>query len=228
MAQVASLLFRAVMQQRDAASEVIEYQQRARRHIVQRRHAALAAGAQAAGARRSARCRRPHSPPARPPAGHPRSAAPAAAHAPSASRRPASSSRRRRRNRAQLRAPMCKPSPIEPHLEAIAEADEGVARQALAALHALEQEARGERGELHERRDRRVEISRDVEYLVHETKKTHSGVLRSGSWWRCVFSRVSRDLAAASTSRGPLLRRSAPPPLGTDVLLRHGAERITG
>ncbi len=53
--------------------------------------------------------------------------------------------------------------PVEPHLEPVAEADEGVARQALAALHALQQEARRKGRELHERRDRRVEISWDVE-----------------------------------------------------------------
>src|SRR5487761_237332 len=32
----------------------------------------------------------------------------------------------------------------------------------------------------------------------------------------------------AATSRGPLRFRSAPPPLRTAVLLRHGEERITG
>ena len=52
---------------------------------------------------------------------------------------------------------------IEPHLEPVAEADEGIAAEPLAALDALEQEARRERAELHERRDRRVEITGDVE-----------------------------------------------------------------
>jgi len=55
------------------------------------------------------------------------------------------------------------PARIEPHLEAIAEADEGEASEPLTALDALEQEARAERGQLHERRYRRVQITRNVE-----------------------------------------------------------------
>ena len=62
---------------------------------------------------------------------------------------------------------MRKPVAIELDLEAVAEADEGVAREPLAALDALEQEARLERRELHERRDRRVEIARDVKLRLH-------------------------------------------------------------
>src|SRR2546421_414573 len=52
---------------------------------------------------------------------------------------------------------------VEPHLQRVAETDERVTREPLAALDALEQKARLERGELHERRHRRVEITGYVE-----------------------------------------------------------------
>ena len=52
---------------------------------------------------------------------------------------------------------------IEPVLEAVAEADEGIARQALATFHAFQQEARAEWLELQVRRDWRIEISGNVE-----------------------------------------------------------------
>ncbi len=57
--------------------------------------------------------------------------------------------------------------PVQFDLETIAETDEGVPRQALAALHAFQQEAGLERRELHERRDRRVEVARDVKMRLH-------------------------------------------------------------
>ena len=47
--------------------------------------------------------------------------------------------------------------------QTFAEAEEGVARQPFAALHALQQKARLERRELEIRRDGRIEIGRDVE-----------------------------------------------------------------
>ena len=53
---------------------------------------------------------------------------------------------------------------VEPHLGAIAEADEGIAREALAALDALQQEARLERLELEIRRHRRVQVGSNVEW----------------------------------------------------------------
>src|SRR5205085_1575801 len=55
------------------------------------------------------------------------------------------------------------PRAVEPHFQRVAETDERVTRQPLAALDALEQKARTERRELHERRHRRVEITGYVE-----------------------------------------------------------------
>jgi hypothetical protein len=59
------------------------------------------------------------------------------------------------------------PIAIQLHFEAIAEADERIACEPLAALDAFQQKARLERGELHERRDRRVEVPGDVEMRLH-------------------------------------------------------------
>src|SRR5262249_25964082 len=70
--------------------------------------------------------------------------------------------RRARRNR-QAFLSHYQPVRIEAYLESIAEADEGKPTEPLASFDALEQKARPERGELHERRNRRVEISGDVE-----------------------------------------------------------------
>src|SRR6266404_8319892 len=67
-----------------------------------------------------------------------------------------------RRQRLMLRADR-KARAIEPHLQRVAETDERVTREPLAALDALEQKARLERGELHERRHRRVQITGYVE-----------------------------------------------------------------
>lgn len=50
----------------------------------------------------------------------------------------------------------------------VAEADEGEARQALAAFHALQQEARREGRQLHERRDGRIEVAGYVENGLQE------------------------------------------------------------
>ncbi len=52
---------------------------------------------------------------------------------------------------------------IQPQLEAVAEADEGIAREPLAPLHAFQQEARPERLQLEVGRHRGVEVGRDVE-----------------------------------------------------------------
>src|SRR5579862_6166239 len=54
-------------------------------------------------------------------------------------------------------------SGVEPYLEPVAEADEGVAREPLASLDALEQEARREGAELHERRYGSIEVTGNVE-----------------------------------------------------------------
>ena len=53
---------------------------------------------------------------------------------------------------------------VEPNLGAFAEADERIAREALAALDALQQEARLERFELEIRRHRRVQVGSNVEW----------------------------------------------------------------
>src|SRR5579863_9591985 len=59
---------------------------------------------------------------------------------------------------------------IQLQLEPRAESDERVTTQPLAALDTLEQEIGLERGKLHERRHRRIEIPRDVEWrFQHST-----------------------------------------------------------
>jgi len=52
---------------------------------------------------------------------------------------------------------------VEPELQAVPEADEGIARQAFTTLHAFEQEARPERLQFQVGRHRGVEVGRDVE-----------------------------------------------------------------
>ena len=56
---------------------------------------------------------------------------------------------------------------VELEVERVAEADERIASEALAALDALEQEARPEGRELQVCRDRCVEIARQVEWWFH-------------------------------------------------------------
>jgi hypothetical protein len=51
----------------------------------------------------------------------------------------------------------------QPDLETLAEADERVARQPLSALDAFQQETRIERSQLREGRNRRIQVSSDVE-----------------------------------------------------------------
>ena len=58
---------------------------------------------------------------------------------------------------------------VEPELHAVAKPDEGVTAQPLPALDALEQETRLEGTELHERRDRRIEVTRNVVCLSHSS-----------------------------------------------------------
>src|SRR6185437_1027018 len=68
--------------------------------------------------------------------------------------------------RGRNRPPLCsdrEPLAVEANLEAIAKTNERIASQALAPFDALEKEAWPERGQLHECRDRRVEITCDVE-----------------------------------------------------------------
>src|SRR5215469_7123049 len=65
------------------------------------------------------------------------------------------------------------PTGIQTHREAVAEADERIARQALAAFDTLQQEARRERAELHECRHRGVEITGYVEGWLQRTLLRH-------------------------------------------------------
>src|SRR5882757_2188437 len=73
---------------------------------------------------------------------------------------------------------------IEPYFEAITETDEGITCKTLAAFHALQQKAGFERSELHERRDRRIEVARYIEWrfqrllLRADNKKPIPGVIR--------------------------------------------------
>jgi hypothetical protein len=53
---------------------------------------------------------------------------------------------------------------VQPDLQAIAEADEGIPREAFTALDALEQEMRPERRQLGVGRDGRVQVTCDVEW----------------------------------------------------------------
>src|SRR5207244_12080448 len=94
---------------------------------------------------------------------------------------------RRAQRRQQLRAvgrrwaallPDPEPRAIEPHLERIPEPDEGIAREPLAALDALEEKPRREGTELHERRHRRVEVTGYVEWWLQcelQTKNPSPG-----------------------------------------------------
>ena len=70
---------------------------------------------------------------------------------------------------------------IEPELEAVAEADERITGEPLAALDAFQQEARLERLQLQVGRHRRVEVGGDVEqvgrhlrFLSREDPGTHN------------------------------------------------------
>jgi hypothetical protein len=65
---------------------------------------------------------------------------------------------------------------VEPVFEAIAETDEGIAREALATFDALEQEARPERLQLQVRRHRCVEVGGYV-----EQRRRHLRVLWRGT-----------------------------------------------
>src|SRR5580658_817421 len=60
---------------------------------------------------------------------------------------------------------------FEPHVEAIAEADERIARQPLAAFDALQQEARTERRQLQIGRNRCIQIRSNVEWWLHSRLK---------------------------------------------------------
>jgi len=71
---------------------------------------------------------------------------------------------------------------IEPYFEPGAETNERIATEALAALDALEQEARLKRGELGERRYRRVQVPSDVEWTVHKEKPIPEALRR---WVLC-------------------------------------------
>ena len=68
--------------------------------------------------------------------------------------------------RGEWTPPMFTPVGLDANLETIAEADEGVARQPLAALDAFQQESRTKRRELQIRGDRRVQIGCNVKRSV--------------------------------------------------------------
>jgi hypothetical protein len=80
---------------------------------------------------------------------------------------------------------------VQAHLKTVAEADEGITRQTLPALDAFEQEARLEGGELGERRNRRIEVTCNVEgrfqmrssLIFHRQQKTHPGGAGDGFWF---------------------------------------------
>ena len=64
---------------------------------------------------------------------------------------------------------------IEPHFQAIAEADEGIAREPLAALDAFQQEPRAQSAQFHIGRHRRVEVGGDVERWLHKALRSGKG-----------------------------------------------------
>ena len=159
----------ARVQQRDTAADVIEYQQRARRQVMQQRHpgqyrqALRQALEEAHGVVRSE------------------------SHQPARQRHLSQRRRRQRqptqrgtqpveqlRLRTRHRAPLVAEHErllIEPYLQHVAETNEGITPDALPALDALEQETRLERREFGERRHRSVEIAGNVERRLHNNKK---------------------------------------------------------
>src|SRR5688572_29787518 len=130
------------------------------------------------------------------------------------------------RIRRRTRVPVhCETTLVETHFGAIAEADERIARETLAALDALQQEARLERLELEIRRHRRVQVGGNVEWRFQAAvplerprcaragreaiKKPISGfALGDGFLDSSVTSGAGR-----CSIRGPLLLWEAPPPL---------------
>jgi hypothetical protein len=72
---------------------------------------------------------------------------------------------------------------VQFNLQAVAEAHEGIAREAFTPFHALEQEAGSERRKFHEGGDRRVQVSGNIERRFHvnpgfkscRQQKTHPG-----------------------------------------------------
>ncbi len=185
-----ALRFTAGVQQRDAARQVVEDQQRARRHVMQDgcaraplvahrqaleeahhivgREADQSAGQRHAG-QNGQRSRRPR-----------QGLAQAAEQLITVGR-----------HRIVVAADGQRPR-VEAHLQPIAEADERVAREPLAALDALEQEAGLERGELGEGRDRRVQITCDVEwrFQMHFLETT-----KNPSRWRRRWVLVRESLS---------------------------------
>ena len=94
---------------------------------------------------------------------------------------------------------------IEPHLQRIAETDEGVAPETLAALHAFEQKARLERHELGKCRHRCVQIACNVECQLHN-KKPIPECSGDGFWCDPNLWVV---ITACSNAQHPLLRSGA-------------------
>ena len=125
---------------------------------------------------------------------------------------------------------------VEPHLEAIAEADERIARQPLAALDALQQEARLERLELEIGRHRRVQVGGNVERRFQAAVPRRATSLRevrargdkkpiSGFALGDGFLDSSSYVTCSSCDPAALSFREAPPPWpGFARSLRHGGE----
>ena len=191
-AQALAFLLRSRVQQRRAAREVVEHQQRARGDVVR-------VGAVVVGAReRWQALEIPHEVIARN-ADQPTQKREALARQVRMRRgreRPAEHGeefRLVRRARQPVRA-YAQARAVEAELQAVTEADERVTGEALAALHAFQQEARMERLQLQVRRHRGVEVGGDVEhcgrhlrFLCREDpgthKKTHPRLARGdGSW----------------------------------------------
>src|SRR5690606_777 len=103
------------------------------------------------------------------------------------------------------------------HLQALAETDEGIARQPLAAFHAFQQKARPERLELEIGRHWRVQIGGNVERSLHgvlgpavsadrRRKKTHlRQITEMGFSLCCWVVLLAKSRLHPAAGRGPLL-----------------------
>ena len=160
-AQALPIRFAAVVQQSDAARQVIEHQQGARRDVMRVRRLggietaarhALEVAHRIVGrvAHQSAEQR------------HARQFRQRLRRLRQRARRAFKNSSLRCRPAVNGTPPKCEPGGIEAHFETIAESDERIARQPLSALDAFEQESRPKRRELQIGRHRRIEIGCNV------------------------------------------------------------------
>ena len=110
---------------------------------------------------------------------------------------------------------------IQPHFETIAESDERIARQPFAALDALEQESRAKRRELQIRRHRRIEIGCNVERWLHAVPERFESPQKNPSpsagrrWVLDIDELELRLKRPAPTPSG-----DAPPPAGLGLVAR--------